>query len=59
KKEQLPAMQEEFQILTSKLVAGVPLVHVFSETNPGEGFQPVDTGLEDVFFTYIKADKAA
>ncbi|MEL6536014.1 MAG: ABC transporter ATP-binding protein [Bacteroidota bacterium] len=58
-KEQLPALQEEFQILTSKLVAGVPLVHVFSETHPGDGFQPVDTGLEDVFFTYIKADKAA
>ena len=58
-KQELAEIQAEYQILSSKLVAGVPVVHVFSESDPGNGFVPVETGLEDVFFTYIQARKAA
>ena len=54
-KTELSQVQEQHQVLSSKLVAGIPQVHVFSETHPGEGFESVSTGLEDVFFTYIQS----
>jgi len=35
------------------MVAGNPLIHVLSESNPGDGFVQVEPNLEDVFFTKI------
>ncbi len=45
--------QNRFQIISSKLVAGKPIIHVFSNNDPGEGFRRTDAGLEDVFFSKI------
>jgi ABC-2 type transport system ATP-binding protein len=45
--------QNRFQIISSKLVAGKPIIHVFSNTDPGEGFRRTEPGLEDVFFAKI------
>jgi ABC-type multidrug transport system ATPase subunit len=42
-------------VISTRLVAGTPIVHVFSETNPGDGFAAVDAGLEDVYFHRIGA----
>ena len=38
---------------THQLVAGRPLIHVFSAEDPGDKFQPVAADLEDVFFSRI------
>jgi len=35
------------------MIAGTPLIHVLSETNPSNGFELVEPNLEDVFFTKI------
>jgi hypothetical protein len=35
------------------MVGGKPLIHVFSESNPGDGFEQVQPNLEDVFFSKI------
>lgn len=45
--------QNRYQIISSKLVAGKPIIHVYSDSNPGEGFQSSPAGLEDVFFSKI------
>ncbi len=45
--------QERYQVVSSKLIAGRPLIHVYSAEPPGDGFEPVAAGLEDVFFTRI------
>lgn len=58
-KAELPLVQERFQVLSSKLVSGTPIIHVFSDADPGEGFAPIEAGLEDVFFTYIRGERAA
>jgi ABC-2 type transport system ATP-binding protein len=42
-------------VLSSKLVAGKPLVHLLSDTQPEEGFASVHPDLEDVFFARISA----
>ena len=40
-------------IISAKLVAGKPILHVFSIENPEDGFTPVAPDLEDVFFSKI------
>lgn len=45
--------QKNFKVISDKMVAGNPLIHVLSESNPGEGFESVEPNLEDVFFTKI------
>ncbi len=47
--------QSRFRVISSKLVAGKPIIHVVSEGDPGEGFRVTPAGLEDVFFSKIMA----
>ena len=42
-----------FRIISAKLIAGRPLVHVYSAEPPGDGFEAVHPDLEDVFFSRI------
>ncbi len=53
-REELAAHQLEYEIISEKLVAGKPIIHIWSESNPGNGFKPVDPNLEDVFFSMIR-----
>ena len=62
-KDDLAAIQTEHAVISTKLVAGRTVVHVFSETRP-EGFEPVPASLEDVYFSTLhhsdqKAEEAA
>ena len=45
--------REKFQVISDKMVAGKPQIHVLSDTDPGDGFRAVEPNLEDVFFTKI------
>ena len=50
---ELKEYAENYPIISNKMVAGQPLIHVFSESNPGNGFEQVAPNLEDVFFSKI------
>lgn len=52
-KEELEFYQKEFKVLFDRMVAGQPLIHVWSESNPGEGFESVPADLEDVYFSHM------
>ena len=52
-KSEMEDYQQRYQIISSKLVAGKPIIHIFSETDPAEGFKRAEAGLEDVFFARI------
>jgi ABC-2 type transport system ATP-binding protein len=52
-KEDISNHQNNFQLISSKLVSGKPLIHIFSEQDPGEGFRLAEADLEDVFFKTI------
>ncbi len=52
-KADLPTYQQQYSIISNKLVAGKPLIHVMSTTDPGNGFEPAQPDLEDVFFSTI------
>ena len=45
--------EQRYRVISSKLIAGKPLIHIYSAENPGNGFTPVSADLEDVFFSRI------
>jgi ABC-2 type transport system ATP-binding protein len=51
-KDELARLQAERAVISTKLVAGRTVVHVFSEEQPA-GFDPVTASLEDVYFTTL------
>ena len=53
-KAEIKDYEARYRLISSKLVAGRPLVHVFSDADPGEGFLPARANLEDVFFSRIQ-----
>ncbi len=52
-REELDNYAKNFSVISNKMVGGLPLIHVLSESNPGDGFQQVEPNLEDVFFSKI------
>ena len=53
-KTEIKDYESRFQLISSKLVAGRPLVHIYSDADPGDGFTPARADLEDVFFSRIQ-----
>ncbi len=49
-KDQLAQATERHTVISSRLVGGKPLVHVYSEQQPDDGFSLVEASLEDVYF---------
>jgi len=52
-KAEMKEYEQRYKVISNKLIAGKPLIHVHADQNPGDGFQPVSADLEDVFFTRI------
>ncbi len=52
-KAELKHHEARYRVISNKLIAGRPLIHVYSDGSPGDGFDPAAAGLEDVFFTRI------
>ena len=51
--DELRALEAQQHILSTYLIAGQHAVRVYSETDPGDGFRPVDSSLEDVYFLQL------
>ncbi|MCB0794098.1 MAG: ABC transporter ATP-binding protein, partial [Flavobacteriales bacterium] len=54
-KDELAAHSAAHHIISNKLVAGRPVIHVLADVTPGDGFQQAAPTLEDVFFSTISA----
>ncbi|MBL7771984.1 MAG: ABC transporter ATP-binding protein [Chitinophagaceae bacterium] len=52
-KKDLQAFQQNYQVISNKLVSGKPLLHAFSKDPLGDGFELAEENLEDVFFAKI------
>jgi len=50
-KEELAEMQRQHAVISTKLLAGRTVVRIYSDAEPGPGFQPTDPDLEDVYFS--------
>jgi ABC-type multidrug transport system ATPase subunit len=49
----LEAVKQNLPVISTRLVAGRTLINVVSDAVPGEGFEPVEASLEDVYFAAI------
>ncbi len=53
-KNMVQELTSRMPVISTRMVAGQPVLHVFSNESPADGFKQVEPDLEDVFFTYIK-----
>jgi ABC-2 type transport system ATP-binding protein len=53
-KQELASHRERYTVISTRLVAGRTVIHVFDEHDPGHGFAAVDPDLEDVYFTTLR-----
>jgi ABC-2 type transport system ATP-binding protein len=54
-KSELGDLTKNFRVISTKLVAGRPEVHILSDQSPGPNFAQVQPDLEDVFFSQISS----
>jgi ABC-type multidrug transport system ATPase subunit len=54
-KNELSDYERRYQVVSSRLVGGRPLLHIYSATPLSESFVPSAPDLEDVFFTKIRS----
>ncbi|RIV25173.1 ABC transporter ATP-binding protein [Fibrisoma montanum] len=52
-KQSLPALEREHRIISAKRLSGRTVAHVYSPESPGNGFDPVEPDLEDVYFSAL------
>ena len=52
-RDQVKDYSSRMSVISNKLVAGRPQIHVFADAEPGDGFIPVNPDLEDVFFASL------
>ncbi len=52
-KKEMEHYQTQYQLISNKLVSGRPVIHIYSDTHPGNDFQAVPADLEDVFFSKV------
>jgi ABC-2 type transport system ATP-binding protein len=48
--DELRALETQLRVISSHLIAGQHEIRVYADNSPGDGFRPVDAGLEDVYF---------
>jgi len=56
-KTDLESYRGQYNVITERMIAGKPLIHVFSDQQPDPSFQSVEADLEDVYFSYIFGTK--
>ena len=49
-KTALPGLEREHKVISTRLLSGRTVVHIYSEEHPGNGFELVAADLEDVYF---------
>ncbi|UTA69666.1 MULTISPECIES: ABC transporter ATP-binding protein [Emticicia] len=54
-KNELAEYKSNFRVISEKLIAGNPVIHVFADTNPDGNFEAIEGDLEDVYFSKIFA----
>ena len=56
-KEALEDHRARYEVISTRLFAGRTVIHVLADRRPGDGFEPVQGGLEDVYFSTLSASR--
>jgi len=52
-RDELQTVESEQRVISTKLLAGRTIVHVYGESPPGAGFETVEPDMKDVYFTVM------
>jgi ABC-2 type transport system ATP-binding protein len=52
-RSELADVRAQYDLLSSRLVAGRTIVHILADRDPGHGFAPAQAGLEEVYFATL------
>ena len=52
-KSEIENYKANFNVISDRLIAGKPIIHVLGDSQPDEGFDQVEADLEDVYFSQI------
>jgi ABC-2 type transport system ATP-binding protein len=58
-REELPALEREQAVISTRLLAGQTIAHVVAEAPPGAGFEAVEPDLKDVYFAVMAGHHGA
>ena len=58
-KHELDAYRRDHEVIATRLFGGRTVIHVLAETRPGDGFEPMQGGLEDVYFSTLAVSRRA
>jgi ABC-type multidrug transport system ATPase subunit len=56
-RQELDAYRRDHEIIATRLFGGRTVIHVLAEQRPGDGFEPVLGGLEDVYFSTLAVSR--
>jgi ABC-2 type transport system ATP-binding protein len=48
--DELRSLESQLRVISSHLISGQHEIRVYADISPGDGFRPVEPGLEDVYF---------
>jgi ABC-type multidrug transport system ATPase subunit len=52
-KSEVEEYKKQFKVISEKLITGKPILHIYSDSSPENGFELVEADLEDVYFAKI------
>ncbi len=52
-RDRLEEYRGRHEVISTRLFAGRTIIHILSPSDPGDGFEAVDGGLEDVYFSTL------
>jgi ABC-type multidrug transport system ATPase subunit len=55
----LERYREKYELISTRLFAGRTVIHILSDADPGDGFESVEGGLEDVYFSTLAQSRRA
>jgi ABC-type multidrug transport system ATPase subunit len=58
-KAELDDYRARYDVISTRLFAGRTVIHVLSDADPGDGFEPFRGGLEDVYFSTLSGLRRA
>ena len=58
-KAELEGYRQKYSVISTRLFGGHTVIHIVSDTDPGNGFTPVEAGLEDVYFATLSRTRKA
>jgi ABC-type multidrug transport system ATPase subunit len=56
-KDELEAHRRDHEVIATRLFAGRTVIHVLADQRPGDGFEPMQGELEDVYFSTLAVSR--